>query len=542
MNFADWIIVCVYMVGMVGLSAYVGWRQRTQKDYYLGGNRMGHWPISISTMATQCSTNSLLGAPAFVIAVGGLLWLQYELAVPLAMIGVMLFLLPFFRRQNVVSVYEYLEKRFGPGSRTLLSVLFQFLRAFSTGVTIYGISIVIQELTGMPFWIAVLFFGVVTVIYDFLGGIKAVVYSDVIQMVILYSGIIICLFYAVKHVGGWLEVWSVFPSDKLRTLDFSGFGFKAGETFTFWPMLIGGFFLYMSYYGCDQTQVQRELSTRSVDDTNMSLFINGILRFPLVVTYCLVGVAIGAYIIRHPEFVEYLRETPVSEPNFNKVVPVFCIKFLPHGAIGLVMVSLFAAAMSSLDSTINSLSATTMRDIVERFLVRDQLSEKAAMIYSRFITVFWGVVCIIFSFFVEGISRSIIESINKISSLVNGPILGTFLLATLTRRANDRGVVIGIVAGFIGNLLTWKYLPDVSWLWWNVSGCIVTFGVGYIASVVMFTDAPLPANIDELVFGRNSLASFGYKRNWRRYQIILVLYFVVMLLILKGINLFMAGV
>jgi SSS family solute:Na+ symporter len=531
MNSLDWIIVALYISGMILTAAYVGRRQKTQEDYYLGGNRMNHWAIGLSTMATQCSTNSLLGAPAFVIAVGGLLWLQYELAVPLAMIGVMLFLLPFFRKQHVVSVYEYLEKRFGPGSRTLLSLLFQFLRAFSTGVTVYGISIVIQQLLHIPFWLAVLILGFITVIYDFLGGIRAVVYSDVIQMLILYTGIAVCLFFAVNLVGGWSEVWAAFPANKTRTLDFSGFGFTKGDDFTFFPMLIGGFFLYLSYYGCDQTQVQRELSTRNVDDTNMSLFLNGILRFPLVITYCLVGVVIGAYITKNPGFIGLITDPGSGQPNFNLAVPVFCVQFLPHGVIGLIIVSLFAAAMSSLDSTINSLSALTMRDVIQRFFIRGSISRKTSIVWSRLTTVFWGAACVIFSFFVGNVSTSIIESINKIGSLINGPILATFLLATLTRRSNDRGVMVGIITGFTTNLLTWIFLPGISWLWWNVNGCVITFAVGYMTSL-FFKGQRQPENIEELIFKRNIRKQFNYKRNWPRYQLILGIYFFFMLLFL----------
>ncbi|MCP5051537.1 MAG: sodium/solute symporter [bacterium] len=528
MNILDWSVVFIYMVGMVALAVYAGRKQKKSTDYYLGGNRMNHWAISLSTMATQCSTNSLLGAPAFVIGVGGLLWLQYELAVPLAMIAVMLFLLPFFRKQNLVSVYEYLEKRLGPGSRTMLSLLFQFLRAFSTGVTVYGISIVLQELLHIPYWTAVLLIGIITIVYDFLGGIRAVVYSDVIQMIILYSGIAVCLFFAVHLTGGWSEVWASLPADKANTLDFSGSGLSTGENFTFWPMLIGGFFLYVSYYGCDQTQVQRELSTRSVDDTNMSLFINGILRFPLVVTYCLLGAAIAAFIVKNPGFLDLIVDPTTGETNFNIAVPVFCLHYLPHGVIGLIMVSLVAAAMSSLDSTINSLSAVSMKDIIERYIVQGKMEPGKALKWSRWTTVFWGAACMFFSFFVGNISDSIIESINKIGSLTNGPILATFLLATLTRRANDKGAMIGIIAGFLANLLTWLLLPQVSWWWWNVSGCVITFGCGYLASSLMPAEKQ-PDDLEELVFKKDARTQFGYKRNWTIYRIVLVIYFFLML-------------
>ncbi len=534
MNVFDWCIVAGYMGGMVLLAALVGRSQRHERDYYLGGNQMRFWAIGLSTMATQCSTNSLLGAPAFVIATGGLLWLQYELAVPLAMAGIMLFLLPFFRRRNVVSVYEYLEHRFGVVSRTLLSVLFQFLRAFSTGVTVYGISLVIQKLVGMPFWAAVFALGAVTVLYDFLGGIRAVVYSDVIQMAVLYVGIAVCLVYALELVGGWSAMWAAFPVERMQTLEFSGHGFGDGKTFAFWPMLLGGFFLYMGYYGCDQTQVQRELSARNVDDTNMALFMNGLLRFPLVVTYCLVGVAIAAYLALHPEFIQAIADPATGEANYNLAVPAFCLAFLPHGVIGLIIVSLFAAAMSSLDSTINSLSATTMRDIVERFFVRKTLSPSSSLLFSRLTTIFWGVLCVVFSFFVGSISDTILESINKIGSLINGPILATFLLATLTRRAKDIGVSVGIVSGFVVNLMLWRFAPGVSWLWWNVIGCAVTGGVGYAVSLL--TPGCVKPGIEELVWHRDARSYFQYKRHWPRYQLALVLYFVLMLGVLWWIG------
>lgn len=535
MNWVDWTVVAIYMLGMLAMSAWLGRRQRDARDYYVGGNRIGTFSIALSTMATQCSTNSLLGAPAFVIAVGGLLWLQYELAVPLAMIGCMLFLLPFFRQQRVVSVYEYLERRFGPASRTLLSVLFQFLRAFSTGVTVYGIALVIASITGLPFWCAVLLIGGITVIYDCMGGIRAVIYSDVLQMAVLYAGIAVCLVYAVNRTGGWGAVLQNFPAAQAQTLDFSGWGLADGRIFAFWPMLLGGFFLYLSYYGCDQTQVQRELSARDVDAANMSLFLNGILRFPLVLTYCLLGVAIGAYAVRHPEFTALLTNPNTGAADYNLAVPAFCVHHLPHGVIGLIMVALFAAAMSSLDSTINSLSAVTMRDIIERFFVTGGLQGRRQIIWARLTTAFWGGLCMAFAFIVGDISVSIIESINKIGSLVNGPILGTFLLATITRRANDGGAVTGILTGFLANCLTWQFLPGVSWLWWNVSGCLLTFTAGYGASF-FFQPRHAPADIAGLIFQRDRRRQFQYRRNWPKYQRILLVYFFLLLAALKGIE------
>ena len=537
MELLDWTVVAIYLAGMVFMSYWLGRKQTDMESYYLGGNKLNWWSIGISTMATQCSTNSLLGAPAFIITVG-LLWLQYEFALPYAMIVIMLFLLPFYRKLNLVSVYEYLEMRFGVGARTLLSVMFQLLRAFATGVTVYGISIVLQEIVGLPFFWAVVILGVVTIIYDMLGGMEAVVWSDVIQMAVLYLGIVLCVYYSVEAVGGLDAVFQLFPRtgetiarftgtstgfQGFKAVDFSGHGFGDGKTFGFLPMLLGGFFLYVSYYGTDQTQVQRELSSKDCDDTNMSLMFNGFFRFPLVLTYCFMGVCIGAYIVENPSFLESLRAGDRME--YNLAVPKFVLAKLPHGIIGLVIVALFSAAMSSLDSTINSLSATSMKDIYERFFVKGELEPGKQLVVSRLFTVFWGVLCVTFSFFVGGISNSIIESVNKIGSLANGPILAMFLLGILTRRANQAGAVVGLLAGFASNLALWVFAPAVSWMWWNVIGCLVAMAVGYAVSLA---GSPVEQDLEGLVYRRGVEKEFDYKRNWPRYWAIMALYGVFM--------------
>ncbi len=545
MNLMDWGVVTIYMAGMVFMSWWLGRKQTDMESYYLGGNKLNWWSIGISTMATQCSTNSLLGAPAFIITVG-LLWLQYEFALPFAMIVIMLFLLPFYRKLNLVSVYEYLEHRFGVGARTMLSVMFQLLRAFATGVTVYGISIVLQEIIGLPFIWSVIILGLITIIYDMLGGMEAVVWSDVIQMAVLYLGIILCVYYSIDAVGGLAAVFQLFPEtgrtiaeytgranqfQGLTAVDFSGHGLGDGKTFGFLPMLLGGFFLYVSYYGTDQTQVQRELSSKDCDDTNMSLMLNGFLRFPLVLTYCFMGICIGAYIVENPGFLESLRTADGME--YNLAVPKFVLANLPHGIIGLVIVALFSAAMSSLDSTINSLSATSMKDIYERFFVKGRMGEKKQLFMSRVFTVFWGVVCVSFSFFVGGISDSIIESVNKIGSLANGPILAMFLLGILTRRGNQAGAITGLLGGFACNLSLWIFVPSVSWMWWNVIGCLVALGVGYAISLVT---APPPQDLHGLVYERGIEKEFQYKHNWPRYWAVLAGYGVFMVALCSFFN------
>lgn len=523
LSLLDWFIIIIYLAAMIGLSFFLGRGQKSARDYYLGGNTTPPLPIALSTMATQCSTNSLLGAPAFVAfaAGGGIIWLQYELAVPFAMIILMAVIFPVFRRLNLISLYAYLEKRFDRNTRRVISILFQFLRAFSTGVTVYGISLVLMVCLDIPFWVAVLLLGGITVLYDVLGGMRAVIWSDVIQLVVLFGAILTAIAVAIHLVGGLEEVFVMFDSRRLQAVDFGHHGLGDGKTFAFWPMLLGGLFLYLSYYGCDQTQAQRELSTRSVDDTRQALFLDGILRFPLVVSYCFLGVCLGAYAVVHPGFVAGLPLNESGTANYNLAVPIFVLQNFPHGLIGLVMVGLVAAAMSSLDSTLNALSALSMQDLVGGF-VKKELSHRTEILLAKMLTVFWGAVCLIFSFYVGDVSQTIIESVNKIGSLINGPLLAVFLMGLLTRRVNGQGALLGLIVGFSGNLWLWRYAPNISWLWWNVIGFIIAYAAGYLTSLIF----PVPAaeRLSGTLYRRDKAQRSALQRNWRPYYIILALY------------------
>jgi len=255
----DWWVIGIYLAGLILFSLYLSRKQFSREDYYVGHHAIGPWPIAISTMATQCSTNSILGAPAFVAfaAGGGLIWLQYEMAVPLTMIAIMIFLFPVFFKLQLISVYAYLESRFDLKTRLVLSILFQFVRAFATAVTVYSIAIVVELITGLGFFWSVLIIGAITLVYDTLGGIKGVIYSDVLQLIILTVVLVGLLVLLVDDIGGLFLMFDNLSGDRRQTLDFSAHGLGDGEVFAFWPMLIGGFFLYVSYYGCDQSQVQR---------------------------------------------------------------------------------------------------------------------------------------------------------------------------------------------------------------------------------------------------------------------------------------------
>ena len=527
----DWLIITTYLIGLVLFSAWLSRGQHSRGDYYVAGHHTGPWPIAISIMATQCSSNSILGAPAFVAfaAGGGLVWLQYELAVPLAMIVIMIFLLPLFRQLELISVYDYLERRFDLSTRLLLSGLFQFVRAFATSVTVYSIAIVVELVTGLSFFWSVILLGAITVLYDVLGGIRAVIYSDVLQMSILVVVLIMLLWILMGELGGIASMLDQFPDERRIALDFSHHGFGDGNDFAFWPMLFGGLFLYISYYGCDQSQVQRELCARNVDDGNRALLLNGLLRFPVVMLYCLVGVGIAIYASREPAFISSLPGSAGS-PNYNLAVPLFIIQHLPPGVIGIALVALFAAAMSSLDSVINSLSATTMEDFVRRLHGEENWSDAKELLYSRGLTLLWGVITLWLAFYVDDIAETVLVAINKIGSLINGPVLGVFALGVLTRRAQGLGAKLGLLSGFLFNVYCWQFMSGLSWLWWNVFGFLVTVGVGYVLSLLMEAHK-IPLN--NFIWSRAHYAGFGFKVNWKVRYLLLFGWFIFMIFCLS---------
>ncbi len=522
MNFLDWLVVIVYITSLILLSNYLGKHQASTEDYYLAGRKLSWWTIGLSTMATQLGAISFISAPAFVALKpnGGLIWLGYEFAVPAAMVFIMIFIIPVVHRAKVVSIYEYLGRRFDQNTRSLISFIFQVSRALATGVSIYAVGIVLSLVVNLSLTTTIILIGLVTIIYDTLGGIKAVIYSDVIQMIILTLGIAICGWTAYLLVGGWESVVANISPERLKIVNIKSHGFGDGNDFSFWALVIGGFFLYASYYGCDQSQIQRELSARSVDDTKKSLMFNGLVRFPLVVAYCAMGLFIGAFAHQNAEFMDLI---PMDKVDY--MVPVFILNYLPHGLIGLVVVAILAAFMSSLDSAINSLSAATMRDIYQQY-IKPGADDKHYLLWSKVFTVFWGVVCTLFAFIVGAISETVIESINKVGSVFYGPVLAAFILAIMVKRATSTGVKVGVVSGVLINLVLWVGFPKVSWLWWNATGCITALAVAYLWSLL----APQPEPTDLIVKESISVKeSSGI--NWKPRYAFLALYFFAIILL-----------
>jgi len=480
MNFLDIAIIIIYILAFLMLGRLFKDSQ-TGKEYFLGGNSFNWFPLSISTVATQLSAISFISAPAFVGLKenGGMKWLTFEFAVPLAMLFLMIFLVPPLFKMGIVSVYEYLEKRYSRSTRILLSLVFQISRAFATSVMVYTVALILTSVMDIPMWATILIIGVVTLIYSYQGGMKAVVYGDVIQMGILFLGILLCLGFGLHHLGGWSEFIASVDPQRLQVIDFDAYGFEGSNDFGFWPMLIGGFFLYASYYGTDQSQVQRLFSAKDISTVRKALLCNGLMRFPITLIYCIMGLVVGTMVVKNPAFREMI---PQDKPDL--MIPVFIREYLPHGVIGILLVAIFSAAMSSLSSAINSLSAASVEDI---FNSKKTLNDTDYIKYSKYLALFWGTVCIVLAFFTGDIAKTVIEAINKIGSVFYGPILATFLAAIAFKKTNYIGANAGILLGVGINVYLWQFHPEIFWFWWNAIGAGVTLitsvAISYIFNV-----------------------------------------------------------
>ena len=496
MNFWDWGVILIYCAGIVGFAWWVGQQQTSQEDYYLAGKKVKWWQSGISIMATQLGAISFVSAPAFVAMAdgGGLKWLCYEFGVPLGLIVVMMVLAPALNRSRHISIYEYLESRFDRKVRLLVSFLFQLGRGLATAVSILAGGLIISTALSIPTSVAILVVGAVTLLYDVLGGMRIVVLSDVLQMMIIVAGIVVCGGFAM-HLIGWTEAWHTMSPDRLAILDFGHPGVSDQGQYAFWPMVLGGMFLYASYYGCDQSQVQRQLAVGTLSGVRKSLLFNALGRFPVVLMYCLMGVLVGA-IFHTPEGLSHVgsvlgvggsavSETLSRDPD--RMLPMFILSYLPHGIIGFLFVAILSALMSSLDSAINSLSASTIRDFYQPYF-RPDADDRHLLFASKVCTALWGVFCIaaalLFAEFGEATRKTTIVLINAVGSLLYGPILAAFLLGILTKKVSAKAVILGVIAGVVANIIVFWRLPHVSWLWWNVIGFVVAVAGALLATAV----------------------------------------------------------
>ena len=543
MHLFDWAVVIVYLVWIVwdGISRSKG----TDKveGYFLANRSLPWWAVGLSVMATQMSAITLVGTTGQAYATG-LRFIQFYFGLPLAMIILSLTVVPFFTRAKVYTAYEYLERRFDVRTRTLASLLFLMGRAFSLGVVLAAPSVVISAILGWTLPTTVLIIGVPAVVYTSTGGVQAVAWTDVKQMYVIVAGMLaavaILLHGILQNVSFGQALDLAGATGRLHAIDFR---FDLRETYTFWSGMIGGLFLMLSYFGCDQSQVQRYLAAKSIDEARQSLLMSAYAKIPLQLLILFAGVLVfifyvfqtppmlfnrthDARVAAGPYAAEYaalqvefdtvaaarqqagsandhtaflasdarlldIRKRAVDVVNrttgdrrysdVNYVFPTFITTRMPIGLVGLMIAAIFAAAMSAASGELSALSTATIIDFYRRHFVREA-TDAHYLGVSKLATLFWGLFACVVAIFAAN-QGSLIEVVNRYGSFFYGSLLGVFILAILTTRATAAGAFYGLIAGMTVVLIV-AFTTTIAFLWHNLIGAAVVVAVGMAISVM----------------------------------------------------------
>jgi SSS family solute:Na+ symporter len=478
----DLIIVVAYLAGVTALGAWFRRRQRSIHDYFLGGGDT-HWAaICLSIVATETSTLTIIGTPALAYA-GNLAFLQLVLGYIVARFIISFLLLPQYFSGRLYTAYQYIEQRFGGPTRRLAAGLFLVTRALADGVRIWAIAIVVQlllpralkVLTGQKLAVAELTAVAVvmalTLVYTYLGGMKAVIWTDVIQFGIYMGGGLVALWSLLGQIpGGWSRV-AAEAGSKFTMLDFS---FSWTTSYTFWAGLLGGTFLTLASHGTDQLMVQRLLAARNLRDSRRALIASGFVVFAQFLLFLVIGVLL---------YVFYVRVSPAEVfHNPDRIFPVYMVEQLPSGISGLMVAGVLAAAMSTSSGTLNSLAASTVVDFYQP-LAGKAVDTARLLRQSRWITVVWGLVLVGLAMLARQWGP-VLEAGLTIASITYGALLGLFLLGRLAPRATPTGAALGMAAG-LAVILYVKFFTPLAWTWYVLVGTVVTFAVGALLSLFL---------------------------------------------------------
>jgi SSS family solute:Na+ symporter len=468
----DLLVLAAYMVGVVLFGLWVGRGQRGAADYMLGGRDLPWWGLLLSIVATETSTVTFLSIPGFAFT-RDFTWIQLAAGMLIGRLLVVALLLPHYFSGEYFTAYDVLHRRFGGATAQAASLLFIVTRSLADGLRLFLTAIVLQELTGIPLPWAVVVVGLATVVYTFFGGMKAVVWTDVIQFVVYIAGAAVALALLVSRLpGGWEQLLTVAASEgKLRAVDL---GFSLSDPYVLWAGLIGGAFLTFGSHGADQLMVQRYLCARGERDAARALATSGLVVLIQFAFFLLIGVALFVFYQVFPP------DVPFDRPD--RVFARFIIDELPPGLLGLVLGAVFAAAMSTLSSSLNS-SATAAANDFYRPLAGSGTSSRHLLRVTRAFTVVFALVQVAVAISGQWMSRTVVENVLTIAGFTTGITLGVFLLGLFVPRTSQRPALAGFGLGLLVMTVV-AFATPLAWPWYTVTGSAATFVIGLIASLV----------------------------------------------------------
>jgi Na+/proline symporter len=549
----DWVVLVATLLFITFYGIAKNLRNQTAESYVVGTRDMKWWAICISIMTTQASAVTFISTPGQAF-VDGMRFVQFYFGLPLAMIVLSAFFVPLYYKMRVQTAYEYLEHRFDLKTRSLTSVLFLIQRAMGAGLTIYAPAIVLSVVMGWDLKVTIVALSILTIAYTTLGGYKAVAQTQQYQMVVIFLGLFLTFFILLysmpKGIGLSESLALAGQSNKMQLVDFR---FNPEDRYNIWSGIFGGFFLFMSYFGTDQSQVGRYLSGASIRESRLGLLFNGLLKIPMQFFILLLGVLVFVFFIfnkaplhfnpvntqivetglyksqwndlnrrydelfhlrqsaykqslesndkstaveRYEEQLRGLRaeadsliylSNPALDVNDKDYVFIsYVLRYLPAGMVGLLIAVIFSSSMSSKASELNALASTTIVDLYRRS-IRKGRSDKHYLSATKWSTVIWGILAMLFAMFTS-LFENLIQAVNIVGSLFYGAVLGVFAVAFFFRKIGGNAVFWAAIAaeGIILSLYVLGEMKvlSIGFLWYNLIGCILVIAFGMVFQAI----------------------------------------------------------
>lgn len=501
-SLADWIVILAYLGGIIALGVWFGRDQHTTRDYFLGSRNLPWWSIGASIVATETSALTIIGVPA--IAFGGnILFIQMIVGYVIARVILAIVMVPHYMKGEIYSPYQLLEQHLGQGPRRTAGALFLFLETMSAGVRVYVACIPVRLMLGEqvcslgglvdPILGAILLFVVLSLVYTYIGGVKAVVWTDAVQMLLFVAGGLYALLYIPTLIeGGWSGALG--KAAEAGKLHFFNPTFSFSAPFNLWMGIIGGTVMVMATHGAEQLIVQRVLSAGSVNEGRKALILSAVLIFPLFLIFLLVGAMLWVFYQAHPFKIPLPEARPGIQSN-DFVFPIFMITEVPSIFRGFLIVAILSAAMSSISSAISALASVSTMDFV-RQAIRHR-SETFFLRFSRYSTVFWAAALIGVAWLTREV-QFVLNAAFSLRGLTSGALLGGLIAALFWRRLGPRPVMIGMLTSvLVMNALYWPpkiaalrswwmdtFGGELFWPWFTLIGVLVTLGVAWATRAV----------------------------------------------------------
>jgi SSS family transporter len=480
LNTVDLLVIAVYLAGVTLFGLRFRGKQRTVRGYFLADRTIPWWAISLSIVAAETSTLTVISIPGLAYD-KDFRFLQLVMGYIVGRVVVSFVLIPQYFRGQLVTAYELIDRRFGGRLHSLTAGLFLVTRAAAEGVRVFAVAIVVRVALGSMLTsfsdfqrdlAAIAIVTVLTLAYTFEGGMAAVIWTDVMQLGIYVAGALVAV-YSIAHSvpGGWSTIHAIAGhAGKFRTFDTAT---SWSTPYTLWAGVIGGAFLTTASHGTDQLIVQRLLAARNERHAKAALLASGAAIFFQFALFLLIGAMLFVFYKLYPPAAAFGRT--------DTIFPTYVVTRLPHVVSGLLISAILAAAMSNLSAALNSLSSSTIVDFYAR--ISPLSSEERRVRLSRRATVLWALLLFALALLARN-GGKVLEMGLSIASVAYGSLLGVFLLGVLTRRASESGAMIGMAAGFALNVYLWLFTP-VAFTWYVVIGSMVTFAIGYGASLLM---------------------------------------------------------